>query len=91
MNTTACVWLLAATISTGALAAPPAPLSDKERIDVLIRHNLLLTEEIGKLRELAERPRTAEELFAQCMQATKGQGAMAASSVGDQCARILKK
>lgn len=94
MNLKVCVASAALILSAAALAGePPAPVpsGERERLDALIKQNLLLTEEVLRLRPLADRPRTNEELFAMCMQAAKGQGAMAASAIGSHCSQILKK
>jgi len=70
----------------------PSPLSDKERIDALIKQNQMLIEDNMRLRAIAERPKTREEIFATCMQATKGEtSAMAAESIGEHCDQLLKR
>jgi hypothetical protein len=52
----------------------------------------MLIEENQKLRVLADRPKTKEEAFAICMQATKGHdSAMAAESIGGHCDKLLGK
>lgn len=74
-------------------AAPAqAPMSDKERIDFLIRQNKALVDENERLHGLCERPKTKEEAFAACMQAAKGdKSPMAAESIGEHCDQLLKK
>ncbi|QNM96013.1 hypothetical protein [Chitinimonas koreensis] len=83
-----------ALLSAIAMAAdqPTAPLSDRERVDHLIRQNQVLIEENARLKGLCERPRTKEDAFAECMQAAKGgTSAMAAESIGGHCDQILKR
>ena len=72
--------------------ASSAAMSDKERIDSLIRQNQMLVEEQTKLKSQCEIPRTKEQNFAMCMQAAKGEtSAMAAESIGEHCDQLLKK
>lgn len=66
-------------------------MSDKERIDVLLKQNLVLTEENARLRELVKRPKSGSELFSECMQATKGQGVMTVGTIASECRLLLKK
>lgn len=69
-----------------------APLSERQRIESLIRENQSLMEANQRLRIEAERPKTKEEAFAACMQAAKGQTSpMAAESIGMHCDQLLKK
>lgn len=83
--------IIASGLSAGACYAEPlAPMSDKERIDNLVRQNLMLIEENQKLKSARETPQTTQQAFAFCMQAAKGLGAMAAESVGGHCSKILK-
>ncbi len=94
MKATTIITLLAFAMSASATAADhatPGPADDKQRIELLVKQNQLLIEENSKLRELVDRPKSNEEVFADCMQATKGQGAMAANSIGGHCSQILKK
>jgi hypothetical protein len=72
--------------------APAGPLSDRERIDYLLRQNQMLMEENVRLKSLSSRPRTKEEAFAVCMQAAKGEtNPMAAESIGEHCDQLLKR
>lgn len=94
MKSQVCVATFALFLSASAMATEPVAMpaaSNQERIDMLIKQNLLLSEENARLRAFVDRPKTSEEVFAMCMQATKGQGAMAASSIGGHCIQILKK
>ncbi len=70
----------------GAKAAA-APMSDKERVDALIRQNQQLMDENARLHAM---PKTPEQAFASCMQAAHGAGAMAAESIGSNCKRLLR-
>ncbi|QDQ25382.1 hypothetical protein FNU76_02875 [Chitinimonas arctica] len=90
--------LIAASLAHGAHAAPTnsvqaATLSDKDRIDLLIRQNTLLTEANERLiAQQREKPASKEETFASCMQAARGQtSAMVAESIGGHCDQLLKK
>ena len=97
MPRTMAIFLVSSILSSGAHAAepasaPPATMTDKERLDYLIRQNQLLTEDNSTLRTQCERPKTREEAFAACMQAAKGQTSpMAAESIGGHCDQLLKK
>ncbi|MBV8657581.1 MAG: hypothetical protein JO142_07135 [Burkholderiales bacterium] len=97
MKNTMIILLMAVGIASGRCAAQGSTasseqMSDKERIDSLIKQNAALTEENLRLRSLAERPKTREELFATCMRATKGETSpMAAESIGEHCDQLLKK
>ena len=76
MFTKAIVLLSGVVLGTGIVAAEtrqsqPAEL---DRVRSLIRQNLMLTEENSKLREMADRPKSVEEVFAMCMQATISRG-----------------
>lgn len=88
---------LASTLSFPVHAADPgatgaAAMSDKERIDSLIRQNQILAEDNATLRSQCEKPKTREEAFAACMQAAKGGSSpMAAESIGGHCDQLLKK
>lgn len=89
--------LVASSAAVAAHAAESNPaaatqMSEGQRIESLIRQNLLLVEEIQRLRIDLEKPKTREEAFASCMQATRGQtNPMAAESIGEHCDLILKK
>jgi hypothetical protein len=89
--------LIASGLPCGATSAQErtasaAPMSEHERIDMLLKQNHMLMEENSRLRSLADRPQTKEEAFAMCMQAAKGdKGAMAAESVGGHCDQLLKR
>jgi hypothetical protein len=89
----ASVFLVGGLVS-GAPAAEPAASgpssSDKALIDYLVRQDQLHTEEIARLKAELARPKTRQEAFAACMQAAKGQSAMAAESIGEHCDRLLK-
>jgi hypothetical protein len=79
--------LLAGAWAAEEKTALPAPLTDSERIDSLIRQNQILLSENTRLARL---PRTKEEMFVSCMQAAKGQtSAMAAESIGGHCSKLL--
>jgi hypothetical protein len=84
-----------AAIAAHAAESDPTsatPLSDSQRIESLVRQNQLLVEEIQRLRINLERPKTREEAFASCMQATTGQtNPMAAESIGEHCDLLLKR
>lgn len=73
-------------VPDGARAAA-APMSDKERLDALIRQNQQLMDENARLNAV---PKTPEQAFASCMQAAHGAGAMAAESIGSNCKRLLR-
>lgn len=85
--------LAGALVSTHCAAQDkPAPLSDKERVDYLIKQNQMLMEENARLRKQSNQPHTKEEAFAVCMLAAKGEtSAMAAESIGEHCDHILKR
>jgi Tfp pilus assembly protein PilN len=86
--------LLAAGLVSHAVAADPAASaaasSDKALIDYLIRQDQLHTEEIARLKAELARPKTRQEAFAACMQAARGQSALAAESIGEHCDKLLK-
>jgi Tfp pilus assembly protein PilN len=88
------VLVLSAGLVSAALATEPAASapssSDKALMDYLIRQDQLHTEEIARLKAELGRPKTRQEAFAACMQAAKGQSAMAAESIGEHCDRLLK-
>ncbi|MBV8465366.1 MAG: hypothetical protein JO218_05415 [Burkholderiales bacterium] len=86
--------ILAAGLACHAQAAETsqAAMSDKERIDALIRQNQALLEENQRLHLQCTAPKTKEEVFAQCMQAAKGETSpMAAESIGGHCDQLLHK
>lgn len=94
MKMTMAILLSLAGLLANAQAAEgvAAPMTEKERLDILIKQNRLLTEENLKLRAQSERPKTKEEAFALCMQAAKGNdSAMAAESIGEHCDKLLGK
>ena len=97
MKSAIAILLVASSIDCTTQAAEPppvtaAPLSDSQRVDVLVRQNQLLLEEMQRLRIDSERPRTREDAFVACMQAAKGQTSpMAAESIGGHCDQLLKK
>ena len=97
MKSALAVILLASSAVFAAQAAEPGSkaatsLTDSQRIDSLIQQNQLLVEEIQRLRAESDRPKSREEAFAACMQATKGQTSpMAAESIGGHCDQLLKK
>ena len=73
------------------MPAPAAAMSDKERVDYLIKQTQMLVEENARLKSQCDRPKTKEEAFVACMQAAKGEtGAMAAESIGGHCDQLLK-
>lgn len=78
---------LAAGVSAAQDKAPAAPLSDKDRLDAVIKQNQQLLDENARLAAL---PQTREQAFAVCMQAAKGSGAMAAESIGEHCRQVLR-
>lgn len=94
MKTIFTMLLLAGALASINCAAQdkPAPMSDKERVDYLIKQNQMLMEENARLRKESSLPRTKEEAFAVCMLAAKGEtSAMAAESIGEHCDHILKR
>lgn len=97
MKNTIAILLLASGFASAVCAAESrpestAPMSDKQRIDGLIRQNQMLMEENARLKGQGTRSRTKEEAFAMCMQAAKGQTSpMAAESIGSHCDQLLKK
>lgn len=86
----ACLLIATALASSATFAQSGAPMSDKERIDSLLRQNQMLMDENVKLRAARDTPHTTHQAFAHCMQAAKGLSAMAAESVGGHCSKILK-
>lgn len=78
---------MAAGVTAAQDKAPSSPLSDKDRVDALIKQNQLLLDENARLNGL---PKTREQAFAVCMQAAKGTGAMAAESIGEHCKQVLR-
>lgn len=86
---------LVATLVVGAataFAADPAPATDKERIDYLMRQSQRQSEEIAQLKTEVARPKSRQEAFAQCMQAAgTAPSAMAAESIGEHCDKLLKQ
>jgi hypothetical protein len=81
-----------ATHAAEANSANTSPMSDKERVDLLIRQNQVLLEENQRLKGQCERPKSREEIFASCMQAAKGETSpMSAESIGGHCDQLLKK
>jgi len=85
--------LTSALVSVNCAAQDkPAPLSDRERVDYLLKQNQMLMEENARLRKQSNQPHTKEEAFAVCMLAAKGEtSAMAAESIGEHCNQILKR
>jgi hypothetical protein len=97
VKTLTALFILASCLVSGAPAADPAataatPVSDGQRIDLLIRQNQSLLEENQRLKGECARPKTKDEAFAACMQAAKGQTSpMAAESIGGHCDQLLRK
>jgi len=95
MKRTVFAMLITVSLISGLCAAQDpsamASMSDKERVDHLIKQNQILLESNARLASLAGRPKTPEEAFAVCMQAAKGTSAMSAESIGEHCAQILKR
>ncbi|WP_296001302.1 hypothetical protein [Rugamonas sp.] len=96
MKTIYAAVVIAASLMSGLCAAeekatPAAALSERERVDYLLKQNQMLMEENQRLKALAGRPRSKEENFAVCMQAARGEtSAMAAESIGGHCDQLLK-
>lgn len=97
MKTIYAAVVIAASLMSGLCAAqekaaPPTTMSERERVDYLLRQNQMLMEENQRLKAQAGRPRTKEETFAICMQAARGEtSAMAAESIGGHCDQLLKR
>ncbi|MFZ6649400.1 hypothetical protein ACO0LO_26985 [Undibacterium sp. TJN25] len=97
MKTIIAALLIAAGFVSGACAAQDslgltASMSERERVDYLLKQNQMLMEENTRLRSQSDQPKTKEEAFAICMQAAKGEkSAMAAESVGAHCDQLLKR
>jgi hypothetical protein len=71
---------------------PIAFTSAEKRIDFLIKQNQTLIDENIALKGDCDKPKSKEEAFASCMQATKGgTSAMAAESIGIHCDQLLKR
>ena len=81
-----------ATAHAETISGVPAPGSDGERIAFLLAQNERNRADIARLEaELSAKPKSREEVFAMCMQATLGQtSAMAAESIGSHCDLLLK-
>lgn len=97
MKTIIAALLISAGFASSACAAQDklasaAPMSERERVDYLLKQNQMLMEENTRLRNLSDRPKTKEEAFAICMQAVRGEkSAMAVESVGGRCDQLLKR
>jgi len=84
--------LVAHAAEPAASTAPPPTVSDKERIDYLIRQDQLHTAEIARLKAEIDRPKSRAELFVACMQAAKSQtSAMGAEAVGEHCDKLWRQ
>ncbi len=82
----------AVSIASAQTAPSTAPATDSERIAFLVEQDRRHGEDIARLEAaLAAKPKSKEEAFAMCMQATRGQAnPMTAESIGEHCDRLLK-